>query len=185
MNKECLKHGIKLGDRAEAVRAARALHDHSDGGVGDPRRAAGQQGVRRQQLRADDRLRPPEDGGDDGLDVVRSGGVCRRAGAQVRHQRRAAGAQRSGPDVRHDLDSRVGRVSLHDVRARLSRLLQPGSVHLSRGSDARDRAQHDQLRQPRAEGGAHLRRSAARSIKARAAGTGPDVLDVVSPVLVG
>ena len=68
VNKKCLEHGIKLGDRAEAVRAARALHDHPDRGVGDPRRAEGQPGVRRQQLRADDRLRPPEDGGDDRVD---------------------------------------------------------------------------------------------------------------------
>ncbi len=98
-------------DRAEAVRAARAVHDHPDGGVGHRRRAEGEPGVRRQQLRPHDRLRPSEDGGDDGVDRVRSGGVRRRAGAQVRHQRRAPGPQRSGPDVRDDLDSRVGRVS--------------------------------------------------------------------------
>ena len=121
LNSKCLRHGIKRRDRAEALRAARAVHDHPDGGVGHRRRAEGQPGVRRQQLRPDDRLRPPEDGGDDGVDRVRSGGVRRRARAQVRHQRRAAGPQRPGPDVRHDLDSRVGRVPLHDVRARTTR----------------------------------------------------------------
>ena len=121
VNKECLKHGVKLGDRAEAVRAARAVHGRPDRGVRDHRRAEGQPGLRRQQLRPDDRLRPPEDGSDDRVHGVRPGRLRRRAGPQVRRQRRAPGAQRSGPDVRHDLDPRVGRVPLHDVRPRTIR----------------------------------------------------------------
>ena len=100
VNKECLKHGIKLAiepkpyeprelymiipTAASAILVAQQVN----------------KAVRRQQLRPDHRLRPPEDGSDHRLDVVRSRRVCRRAGPQVRHQRRAAGAQRSGPDVR-------------------------------------------------------------------------------------
>ena len=91
--------------------------------------------------------------------------------------------KRSGPDVWHALDPGVGRISLHDVRARLPRLLQPGSVHLPRGSRPRHRAQPDQLRQPLAEGGSACSRIRSGST-GRAAGSGPDVLDVVSPVLV-
>src|SRR5688572_31014375 len=44
---------LSLHDALPILRAARAVHDHPDRGVGDPRRAAGQHGVRRHQLRAD------------------------------------------------------------------------------------------------------------------------------------
>jgi hypothetical protein len=86
-------------------------------------------GVRRDQLRPHHRLRPPEDGGDDRVHVVRPRRLRRRAGAQVRRQRRPPGAQRPGPDVRHDFDSRVGGVHdrhrlRHQLRARSRRGLR-------------------------------------------------------------
>ena len=93
---------------------------------------------------------------------------------------------------RNDQDLMFGTISIPEsveylyttFLRELPGLVQPGSVHLSRGPDARDRAEHDQLRQPLAQGRAHAR-AAAGARPARAAGTGPDVLDVVSPILVG
>jgi len=52
--------------RAEALRAARAVHDRAHRGLGHPGRVTGQPGVRRRQLRAHRGLRAPEDGGHDG-----------------------------------------------------------------------------------------------------------------------
>src|SRR5439155_1069620 len=63
--------GDQARHRAQAIRAAGAVHDHSHGRVGDPRGPAGESAVRRHELRPHDRLRPPKDGGDDGLHRLR------------------------------------------------------------------------------------------------------------------
>ncbi len=172
VNKECLKAGIKLAvepkpyeprelymiipTAASAILVAQRVNETCG----------------RDQLRPHGGLRPPEDGGHHRLHGVRSRRVCRRPDPQVRHQRRAPGAERPGPHVRDDLDPGGGGVPVHHLRARLPRLLQPGPVHLPRRPHAGDGAEHGELRQPRAEGGAGLR-EAGRADGGARGGHGP------------
>ena len=165
VNRACVTAGIKLAIEPKPYEPRELYMIVPTAASAAIRGASGQRDLRRQQLRPDDRLRPSEDGGDDGVHGVRPGGVRGRADPQVRHQRRAPGPERSGPDLRHDLDSRVGRLPVHDVRARLPRLLQPGSVHVPGRSHARDGTQHDQLREPVAEGRAASTRARTSSTR--------------------